>query len=35
VPEDFPFLAQMRTHENDRLEEYAQALTLGLPWPGD
>jgi hypothetical protein len=35
APEDFPFLAQMRTHENDRLQEYAQALSNGLPWPGD
>ena len=35
APEDFPFLAQMRTHENNRLQEYAQALSMGLPWPGD
>jgi len=35
APEDFPFLTRMRTHENDRLEEYTRALSTGLPWPGD
>lgn len=33
TPEDFPFLAQMRTHDDDRLAEYAQAMNQGLPWP--
>lgn len=33
TPEDFPFLAQMRVHDDDRLEEYAQAMQRGLPWP--
>lgn len=33
VPEDFPFLAQMRTHEDARLADYAQAMQRGLPWP--
>jgi hypothetical protein len=33
VAEDFPFLAQMRTHEDDRLQEYANAMQQGLPWP--
>lgn len=32
-PEDFPFLEQMRAHDDDRLEEYATALNGGLPWP--
>lgn len=32
-PEDFPFLAQMRVHDDARLAEYAQALQQGLPWP--
>jgi len=34
-PEDFPFLAQMHAHDDERLEEYAEALSRGLPWPGD
>jgi hypothetical protein len=33
TPEDFPFLAQMRTHDDGRLAEYAEAMTKGLPWP--
>ena len=33
TPEDFPFLAQMRTHDDDRLAEYAAAMQAGLPWP--
>jgi hypothetical protein len=32
-PEDFPFLAEMRAHDDDRLEEYAAALSTGAPWP--
>ena len=33
TPEDFPFLAQMRTHDDARLQEYATAMAEGLPWP--
>jgi hypothetical protein len=33
MPEDFPFLAQMHTHEDARLAEYAAAMSGGLPWP--
>ena len=33
APHDFPFLAQMRTHDDARLDEYARAMTEGLPWP--
>jgi hypothetical protein len=33
VPEDFPFLAQMRVHDDARLEEYAAAMVQGLPLP--
>jgi hypothetical protein len=33
LPEDFPFLAQMRTHDDDRLAEYAAAMRAGAPWP--
>lgn len=32
-PADFPFLAQVRTHDDDRLAEYARALETGAPWP--
>ena len=32
-PSDFPFLAQMRTHDDARLELFAQAMMQGLPWP--
>ena len=35
APEDFPFLQQMRAHDDARLEEFADALMRGLPWPGD
>ncbi|MCC6457504.1 MAG: hypothetical protein IT328_21285 [Caldilineaceae bacterium] len=35
TPEDFPFLAQMRTHDDARLAEYAEAMNRGLPWPQD
>ncbi len=31
--EDFPFLAQMRTHDDDRLAEYAEAMSTSTPWP--
>jgi hypothetical protein len=33
APEDFPFLAQMRSHDDERLAEYAEAMSRGLPWP--
>ncbi len=32
-PRDFPFLAQIRGHDDARLEEYAAALQTGAPWP--
>ena len=33
APSDFPFLAQIRGHEDDRLSEYAQAVMAAAPWP--
>jgi hypothetical protein len=30
---DFPFLAQIRGHEDERLDEYAQAVMAAAPWP--
>jgi hypothetical protein len=33
APEDFPFLAQMRTHDDAQLDLYAEAMSQGLPWP--
>jgi hypothetical protein len=35
TPEDFPFLAQIRWHDDERLQEYATALQSGGPWPAD
>lgn len=35
TPEDFPFLAQIRGHDDHRLQEYANALQTGAPWPKD
>jgi hypothetical protein len=32
-PGDFPFLAQIRGHEDERLAEYAQAVMAAAPWP--
>lgn len=32
-PDDFPFLAQIRGHDDNRLEELSQALQTGSPWP--
>jgi hypothetical protein len=32
-PEDFPYLSQIRGHDDDRLQEYADALQSGAPWP--
>ena len=33
TPEDFPFLAQIRGHDDSRLGEYAQAVMAAAPWP--
>jgi hypothetical protein len=33
TPGDFPFLAQIRGHEDERLAEYAQAVMTAAPWP--
>jgi len=33
APEDFPFLAQIRGHDDERLAEYAQAVMSAAPWP--
>lgn len=33
TPADFPFLTQIRGHDDRRLEEYATALQTGAPWP--
>lgn len=33
APQEFPFLAQMRVHDDTRLEEYATAMTQRLPLP--
>ncbi len=33
TPGDFPFLAQIRGHEDSRLSEYAQAVMAAAPWP--
>jgi hypothetical protein len=30
---DFPFLTQIRGHEDERLAEYAQAVMTASPWP--
>jgi hypothetical protein len=35
TPQDFPFLMQIRGHEDQRLQEYATALQTGAPWPSD
>ena len=32
-PADFPFLAQIRGHDDERLAEYAQAVMSAAPWP--
>jgi hypothetical protein len=34
APGDFPFLAQIRGHDDDRLAEYAKAVMAAAPWPG-
>jgi hypothetical protein len=33
TPGDFPFLAQIRGHDDDRLAEYARAVMAADPWP--
>jgi hypothetical protein len=33
TPDDFPFLLQIRGHDDGRLQEYATALQTGAPWP--
>lgn len=33
TPNDFPFLAQIRGHEDSRLGEYAEAVMAAAPWP--
>ncbi len=35
TPEDFPFLPEIRGHDDERLQEYATALQTGSPWPRD
>ena len=35
TPADFPFLMQIRGHDDQRLQEYANALQTGAPWPSD
>lgn len=35
TPGDFPFLGQIRGHDDRRLQEYATALQTGAPWPDD
>lgn len=35
TPENFPFLAQVRGHDDERIQEYATALQTGAPWPKD
>ena len=32
-PEDFPFLAQIHGHNNEKLEDLAKADPNGYPWP--
>ena len=35
TPADFPFLTQIRGHDDQRLRDYATALQTGAPWPSD
>ena len=35
TPDDFPFLRQIRGHDDERLQDYATALQTGAPWPTD
>lgn len=34
-PADFPFLSDIRGHDDDRLEEYTRAMETFGPWPDD
>ena len=33
APGDFPFLSQIRGHDDERLAEYAEAVMTAAPWP--
>jgi len=33
APRSFPFLGRIRGHDDERLEEYAQAVMAAAPWP--
>jgi len=33
TPDDFPFLGDIRGHDDERLAEYAQAVMTAAPWP--
>jgi hypothetical protein len=33
APGDFPFLAHIRGHDDERLAEYAEAVMAAAPWP--
>jgi hypothetical protein len=33
TPADFPFLMQIRGHDDQRVQEYATAMQTGAPWP--
>ena len=33
IPEDFPFLKDIRGLDDTRLQEYGQAMQTGTPWP--
>jgi len=33
IPEEFPFLKDIRGHDDTRLQEYGQAMQTGAPWP--
>lgn len=35
TPAEFPFLMQIRGHDDQRLQDYATALQTGAPWPQD
>ncbi len=35
TPADFPFLTQIRGHDDQRLQEYATAMETGGAWPED
>lgn len=35
APADFPFLAQIRGHDDRRLQEVGHAMQTGAPWPSD